>query len=282
MAGIRKIDRGRDQYSEGTTIDGNRLDRTMDALVSRMGEIPKGDFRRRFTQGQIVSGLIPVLTSLSSSATYARLPFLDETNDQPQYYDTVADKSPKNLHRLKGIHDPEVPTVSSAQLKIAWTAAQYIKDPVVISQLDAMMICDTVYPNTWKYGSDAPGGKVNGDYIDDVHVHLTVDGPWNPEDRSAGAVEVHRYRFKASAEFFNLGSLSVTSSYDMVPNHSQSIALSLHVNVRDINIPIHRDSRLRWSVAIPWGGYAPWGTNPVHTGVHTMVLTYLEEIKAGA
>lgn len=274
MAGIRKIDRGRDQYSDGTTIDGNRLDRTMEALIDRMSEIPKGDLRRRFMQNQIVSGLIPILSTVTAGGE--NLPFMPETNRPTQYADSIGDKTPLNTHRLKGVQTPD-----NADFYV-WTASQYIRDPIVVSQIDVLMLTDSFYTNDWKYGTSPPAGETALAYIRNIHVHLTVDNPWAPESRAAGAVEVHRYNFRADAEFFQKADLASNPSVNMVPTHPGGVFdQSVHVHVRDINIPIHRDSRIRWSLSFPTGGNN-WGANPVHKQYYTMVLTYLEEVKEGA
>ena len=36
-----------DQYSDGTTVDANRLQRTLDEVEARLNEVPRGDIKTR-------------------------------------------------------------------------------------------------------------------------------------------------------------------------------------------------------------------------------------------
>ena len=48
-----------EQFSDETTIDGDRLDKAYQDLTDRVNNIPKGDIRTRFTQQQYVFGYSP-------------------------------------------------------------------------------------------------------------------------------------------------------------------------------------------------------------------------------
>lgn len=48
-----------EQFSDDTTIDGDRLDKAYQDLTDRVNNIPKGDIRTRFTQQQYVFGYSP-------------------------------------------------------------------------------------------------------------------------------------------------------------------------------------------------------------------------------
>ena len=45
-----------EQFADGTTIDGSRIDKAMSDIVDHANNIPKGDMGRRFVQTQYVAG----------------------------------------------------------------------------------------------------------------------------------------------------------------------------------------------------------------------------------
>ena len=48
-----------EQFADGTTIDGNRLDDAMSDIVNRFNSVPLGDLKHRFVQTQYVAGWSP-------------------------------------------------------------------------------------------------------------------------------------------------------------------------------------------------------------------------------
>ena len=48
-----------EQFSDGTTIDGSRIDKALDDAVEHFNEVPKGDISTRFTKTQYVFGAQP-------------------------------------------------------------------------------------------------------------------------------------------------------------------------------------------------------------------------------
>jgi hypothetical protein len=65
-----------EQFSDSTTIDGNRLDNAMSDIVRRFNAVEKGDIANRFVQTQFVAGWSPQQASVSSH----RWPWLDALN----------------------------------------------------------------------------------------------------------------------------------------------------------------------------------------------------------
>jgi len=271
MPGIRKVTR--EQFSDGTTVDGNRIELAMQDVVDRINNIPKGDLRRSFTQNQIISGLIPVTTSAWTGNE--QTPFMDLLNERTSA--TWLGSIPPevlNSHRVKGVQDDDMTAFK------VWEASTYFRDPIVIVQLDVFLLTDSAHTNTFVWGSSAPGNRTNNGVVDDFHVTITVDDPWIPERRRRNAVEYARHLVKATAENISSVAMSVPSS-DMAPAAAAGAAIAgVHVHARDLNLPIHRDARVRWNLTIPTG-HDPWGSTPVGMQYYTTVLTYLEEVKSG-
>ena len=92
-----------DQYSDGTTVDGNRLQRTLDDVQERINSIPRGDIRPRYIQQVMQLGWMPELS----------VPLFFEYPFQSIYNDTGSilggDTTPVvNDRRTKGTYNPSV------------------------------------------------------------------------------------------------------------------------------------------------------------------------------
>ena len=69
------------QFSEGTTIDGDRIDVAIEDVVDRFNYIKKGDIGSRWVPNQFVMGWSPQKDSVTSKHY---LPWLDHCNDDRQ------------------------------------------------------------------------------------------------------------------------------------------------------------------------------------------------------
>lgn len=267
-----------ENFSDGSSIDGNRLERAMDDLERRVNNIPKGDLARRYTQTQYVMGFQPELTG------GIVLPFMREFNDFVTDVHGTAPTAFANTKRTKGI-------AQSTSSPLVWTTAFGFHEPVIIVDVFVALLVDShatkAYANTFAYGAAPtnPPGKVASDPVSDIDVVLTVDNPWRPEDRSLGAVEIGRHKFKATAEYINRinATLAAGGYNDMLPAFPAPGTYLRGVGVwaRDLNLPIHRDARVRLALALPhWAAdEAPWGVTPTNEQYFSLCATVLEEIQ---
>lgn len=89
------------QFSDGTTIDGNRLERAMQELEDRLDTVPDGDLRNRWTQTQIVAGWAPTVLTGATSTVGAR-PYLRIYNGLADEFSSTSTAASANRYRLKG------------------------------------------------------------------------------------------------------------------------------------------------------------------------------------
>ena len=285
------------QFAEGTTIDGSRLDDAMNDVVTRVNKVPAGDFLQRHTKTQYVAGWTP-----HDEATYEthHFPWMTYINQESEVFGTTTappSGSFVNVMRAKGIEAPgiEPDRKGDGTLDLQgnkhylWETSFFFHKPAIIDDIRLFLLTshadatNRVYSRDFKYGSSPPVGFTNGDPTQDMSVSLTVDDEFNRENRSRSHVEAiytgRKIRF-STVTMLKQPAASVT---DMVPSgHFDGLPHGIMIAMEDLNIPLHQDSRARITVSIPcysssnvsdWPQDAPW-----RAGNFTLVLTALEEI----
>ena len=281
------------QFSDGTTIDGNRLEKALQDLEDWSSKIKDGDFANRWMQSQFILKYLP--PTASSDATlaansgvagnYRRAPFL------PIYNPTTAE----NPHRLKGTklhwqtgYVAPVAGVNQYNEQVVWTSVFTVgEDPLIVSSVDAVFLTYSYEYNTdWKYDSGSPGGAV-GEYSNDIHLQITADNPFLPNLQLKNTIVFHKYLSSADGSLFcdqaiSLATIddmnpSLTSVPGMVPMHETSLSM----NLDDLNIPIPPYTRLRFSLVLPVSAGPLWGIQPWGRSIPTLSLTVLERIADG-
>jgi hypothetical protein len=123
-----------EQFSDGTTIDGSRVERALQELENHVNEIPEGDIKNKFTQTQFVSGWMPHAEGWADGSDYATstggnynvelgvrestgvtgtifpfLPVYNSAKNLSQVAPVVEPPSYTNKHRHKGYQTAGVP-----------------------------------------------------------------------------------------------------------------------------------------------------------------------------
>jgi hypothetical protein len=180
----------KEQFSEGTTIDGNRIDSAMDDIVDRFNDIPYGDIRKRWVPITYVAGWTPQ----SPKYIYNNDPYGDPTeSNKGSVFGThhwpwlhTVNKSTEvaadtfgsavtddlrfsNPFRLKGVTSPGihpfgelnsdssgsgalVTTESNKSEHYAWTRSWFLERPSILDSID--LILETDHPDvTNEYAS---------------------------------------------------------------------------------------------------------------------------------
>lgn len=262
-----------EQFADGTSSDGNRLERGLDDVVRRINAVRKGDLARRFVPTQYVFGYLPDL----SLATV--LPFMLDVNDAGALAaGTTAPEEYQNPRRLKGDYLQD-----DNDVNWIWTTSFRFHRPVILVDVLALLTTDTAFINDFTYGPGAPPvGKSISDPADDIRLILAVDDPWRSEDRRYDAVEIARTRWSALAETFT-GRTPAGGWADMTPTpHPGGALAGLAIHARDLEIPIRRDARCRLSLELPhWAAdLDPWGVQPMHRQYYSVTVTVLEEAQS--
>ena len=115
--------------------------------------------------------------------------------------------------------------------------------------------------------------------VTDIEVHITIDAPFVPEDRSQNDMEIHKRDFTSSSWIFSPLVPTVPAD-DMLPPANGGGLTGFSINLNDLNIPIAPYSRVRFAIMIPkysgGGGLTYWTARPWATAVFSQVLTILE------
>jgi len=339
----------KEQFSTGTTIDGDRIDNALDDVVERVNDIPYGDLRKRWVPTTYVAGWTPqspvCISSASPTASSSAAGGVYGTHHWPWLkvrnatFDvavgtegsigTDEDKI-TNPYRLKGVSVPGVHPFGRAEidsstwnaasspvgLQLAWTRSWFIDNPSILDSIDLILevddssYSDKVFQNTFEFTSS---DQVPEGYPDvnsrDLVITAAVDSEFAREDRNMADVEVLRKGFVIGNDAFSRLSLPTHGStyQDMEPEFNSvndkapgTTIQGAHIRLRDLNIPIHQNARLRVAVLIPsyqsetvlgavlrtsgWnptGSLAnstkhPWMQQKIH-----MAVTMLEEVTHG-
>jgi hypothetical protein len=285
MASIRKFTD--EQFSEGTTIDGNRLEQALQDLERWSEKIPDGDMANRWMQTQIVMKYLPptvrsdatLATNTGFATNFQRAPFLPIYNKEDS----------TNPMRLKGTKLPwntpyRFPSAGSFQDQYAWTSTmQTGKSPVILDAINLAFITDvTEYINDLinDPAGGGPAGELAGSSLRDVQIQVTADNPFLKEDQRLNSILFHRFLFKLENSKLSPVDPGVAFT-DMLPNLSSVGTMvtqhqkSVMMWDENLAIPVPPFTRLRFSLILP-AGYPPWNGTPWRTGVPTMTLTLLE------
>lgn len=262
------------QFAEGTTIDGNRVEMSLQQLEKRVNTVPYGDVKTRWMQTQYVMGWNPILSATSPQ----QHPWLRTANVAADVYGATPDHGIMNPERLKGIKNQDISpsewTVEGDETLYSWTTKLSITGPAILDGLDVMMLRDSAY--------DQPVAAI----FSDVDIVIDIDSPFSPEDRTQNAIELHRKNYSSLGTDIRPGALA--QSNDMLPSFS-AIGGDIDgssLNIDDLNIPLYPGSRLRVSMVIPQydaldSAYSTWGNQPWRTFVPGMVISLLEPVTNG-
>jgi hypothetical protein len=256
---LRELGKGlTPQHANGNTIDGDLIDISMEDLVMSINNVPARWLKSRFMQTQFVQRLMPVPYSapvLEQDPT----PFMLIRNVDSQIHGAAPSSSLQNEWRLKGTDNPDISASSmDTQVKgqYAWTSSLYFEKPTILTGLSLKFWqpSDYDWPNTWVWGTEPPEGKIAGQSVDDMFIEVSVDNPFNMENRRLNDIEVHKLRFPVNSQMMATSLPVPAASLSNAPNLTAN-ALQLWVNLDNLCIPLHRDTRVRISLVIPqYGG----------------------------
>ncbi len=286
---IRELGRGlTPQHANGTTIDGDLIDISMEDLVFAINNIPARWLKRRMMQTQFVQHLMPVpytAPTLQQDCT----PFMLTRNDVGDLVGGPPADGLQNEWRNKG-HDNKFLLASTFSSPYrgtyAWTNSIYFRQPVIMTGFSVKFWQPQAYDwlNTWVWGGDAPTDKIPGQSVDDVFLEVSVDNPFNTDSRNLNDIELHKLRFKVNSQMMATSLPAPLNDLSGAPNLATQ-PLQLWVHLDNLCIPLHRDTVVRISLVIPqygiegsdvsgWEGpaseYYPWQSTSF--GLTTTVL----------
>ena len=238
------------------------------------------------------------------------------------------DVEPTNRYRLKGVSVPGIHPFGFAEItgstytpgatprdqQFAWTRSWFVENPSILDAIDLILEVDDpslalgeeVFSNTFAFSAlnQVPEGYPDVNSRDLV-VTATVDSEFAREDRNMADIEVLRKGFVVGNDAFSRLTLPTTAGSDyqdmspQVKNASDKMPSCTikgpYIKLRNLNIPIHQNARLRVAVVIPsyvsiintvtrtsgWNpnnnsAKYPWMQQKIH-----MAVTMLEEVTSG-
>lgn len=296
-----------EQFANGTTIDGDRISRAMQAVQDFINGIPRRDLTNRFMQTQMVITYTPMTedanlymihaASYAAPQTVMKAPFLPIYNGSSET---------TNESRLKGTALPfderaSAPNwtygIATKTNQGAWTISFALGRPAILYAVDVTLACDQSVANAeWdhplKYGSpSAYDGRTAGGYAKDLQLGVTIDNPFNPESMISNSQIYHRSEFSLEGSVMHPSDATLLNTYtDMQPQFStlsgavtKDFVNSLQYSIADLNIPLPIDSRLRASLVLPFlrgigTTFDPWSAGNEMKWNPTVTLTLLEPI----
>ena len=196
----------KEHFSDGTTIDGNRIDTALDDVVDRVNEVPYGDLRKRWVPITYVAGWTPqapdtIETKLTTDSDGGKVaathhwPWMVVRNtgtDQVAKSTTGATSTDDDLvtnpYRIKGAQAPGVfpfggATISASTYdfstdpiggQYAWTRSWFLEKPSILDAINLVFELDH---------ASAPTGPPN----DKVYTNSFLYGTTAPEGYAASS-----------------------------------------------------------------------------------------------
>ena len=293
-----------EQFSDGTTIDGSRIDNALQDVQNLVNAVPKGDLENRYTQTQFVMGWSPANTWRQNEADTG-LPWLNAVNSDLDLA-TVTGGTPgppesyQNPQRAKGYVvrgvSPALPESfieDYSGKQYIWTTPIHFNKRVFIQSLKLLLLTDSnsgsgLYPyqNNFLISYGGAGAIPSKD----LSVQIIVDRPvgYGSEDRRLSQVLANKTGFEIAYSKVNQTVAAPTA--DMFPDPYPGGNLKGAYCDVTINEPIPSGSRIRVCVIIPdYGSQIPaivsgWDSGsgadkPWLSQYYSSTLTVLEELE---
>tara|TARA_R110000737_G_C14583773_1_gene486184 strand:- start:267 stop:1181 length:915 start_codon:yes stop_codon:yes gene_type:complete len=296
-----------EQFSNYTTVDGNRLDKALQDTEDLVNNTDDGLLGTRWMQSQIVMGWTPLATlkiftggGITSAAYRCQHPWL-------RFYNSDADKigtgTIAHPFRVKGTgttsHDwilnttnPWVPADTDKTIWV-WTTKLYVTDPVIIDSIDLNMHYLDGAPNTFPgnlFMNPAGTDHVTGN----IQVTISIDDPGATEQPIAQALELQirdidtaTARFNSVTALPSAGHLGMQPSCDNPSVPGTLITLpngnELWIQASNINKHIPANSRVIFTIALNADKAVAAGETldpqSYQRSMPNMVVTFLEGLK---
>lgn len=247
------------QFSDGTTIDGNRIEAALQALESVSDNVPRSAIRTRFTQTMLVAGWSPV----NDAALLRRNPFMGIFNS--------GTGNEKNVERFKGTSGNE----EYSDL-VAWETSAIFDHPSVLHGLSFVLAQSTSAPVPYQFpGIVAPYDPPE---VRSVEIQVSIDAEYVPNDRTQSDMEIHKQGFSTNSWVVSAVPIAAPPATEMLPVYPGSNLTGWSIDLRDMNIPVRSFGVVRIALIIPdeVANVAVWGTRPWRNFSPTLTATFLE------
>jgi len=243
---IREI--SKENFSDGTTIDGDRLDHVLQNAVDYVNLVPVKSMPNSFCMKQIVVGYTPrqmnYMPISGSSIRPRELPWCRMSLDTNVISTTNT--------RMKGTDPAGIfPRNIFSGDGYVWTVPFRTSNPVTVVDIQVDLQTDedeTYFPNDWRWTSNGPGTIASGDFVEDVFINLQFASYVNDANSNEDDVIFAKKEFSLDASAFN--SRSGWSS-SMVPDDFTLRKNGVSITSQNLNVPIPANSSVRMLIFLP-------------------------------
>tara|TARA_R100001594_G_scaffold97303_1_gene131558 strand:+ start:1543 stop:2349 length:807 start_codon:yes stop_codon:yes gene_type:complete len=256
----------REQFSEGTTIDSDRIQGALDTVEARINEIPRGDILPRYVEKTMHLGFLP--SGIGSPYPWGPLYNL------PSFVTAAGTDKVANSLRVKGCYNGNIgspsavdPFTGRTRQQYVWSTGVQYPRPCIISGLHFSMVGDTEHSFYGLIGSDAN------------HVLVSVDSDSDGGDRHLNSFEVVKHHFSDDSWLFRRGQSLLPAgdaTVDMQPEHPDNL-VGLFVSFSNMGVAVPAGARVRYQLVIP-ESVNSWPIDPYSTLISGLTVHYLEEV----
>ena len=272
---IRKITK--QQFSKGTTVDGDRLDKALQDTTSYLNAIPSGSSAVRYTQTQVVTGW----TALQTIANENQAPWLRFHNGTGDMNGTGTIAHP---YRVKGTttQGALIPwTTLGEQTYWVWTTSMYFESPCVVDALDMMWQTALGFATNANPQLNFIGAT---DFITGgIQCSVVVDDPQATEDPIRSSLVVQLKDAYMGAEVTGTdAAVYPTALDDMIPSGFFQIPGDLWLQRKNMQVHMPANSRVSFVIVLNGtdaGGSDPFNFDSYMRGAPNLVVTLLEPVQ---
>ena len=248
------------QFSDGTTIDGNRIEEAIQSIESLSDNVPYGAVRTRFTQTMIVSGWSPV----NDPVDLRRSPFLPIFNSG-----TGKERNPS---RFKGTaYNPDRTNL------VAWETSVTFDHTSILHGLSVFLAQSQEGGVPYQFPGTLAGVPYDPPSVRSIEIHVSVDAEFIPGDRTQGDIEIHKHLFDSDAWVVSSTPVLAVVATEMLPAYPGGNLTGWSIDLKDLNIPIRAFGVARIALLIPdETANVVWGTRPWRNFCPTLTATFLE------
>jgi hypothetical protein len=246
----------REQFSEGTTVDGSRIQGALDTVEGRINAVPRGDILPRYAEQTIHLGFMnPTRPAVPAfDVIYPWSPLYNSTNW------VVAGGLDKvvNPVRIKGCYNGNIASPATGD-QFVWSTGVHHVAPCIVSELHFNAVTDSVF--------------VNALNDDAMHLLISVNADAGGLDRHLNSFEAVKHLISDDAWRFRR--TSAAPVHDMAPAHTETLAGNI-ISFKNLGVAIPAGARVLYQIVIP-KNVGGWTIRPYQTIVPGMTVHYLEE-----
>lgn len=281
------------QFADGTTIDGVRIDRVMGDFVGLWNLIPKRMLISSLHENTMCGGYMPHPTYNTD-----RFPWQPAHNSTGAV-DVITGRGPAaslgvaNEWRNKGFRiqgiDPKDQTVPMTETILMWTNTFWFTKPKILNGIWCNLATDSVYQNNFVYGASPPPGGEEGFPVKDFFLEVSIKNAFLSGVRRLDDILWHRIRFLVKSEYTTVVDWSGVAD-PLSPAHPEGVPARastpaqspwVTIDARHLLLPIPARSSVRFTIGIPlYDTYTTgWGnTIPQSRQYYSWALNILEEL----